>query len=263
MRAFIFAAGMVLALVLPSAARADCVSPAPPHERLADYPAAFAGTVIGRTDSSIRFRVEHVVKGDLPAELELPNPLSTVALRLEPGERAGLFLFRDARGDPGSNDCLRTGYDDLIAAAVPPPCEPRGRVVGCGRPPRGRGVQIEARRRCLTVTVLPAGPTGDCVRPGFPASETHVILGSVGRVVFGAAAAGSQGVAVTYRRASGEQARRSAALISVRRPAHRRRLGLKRERLVWAVQLPRGATPIAAEHHGFGGTVTGTVAFED
>ena len=263
MRTLLLLAALLAALPLPDAARASCAMPALPADRLAGADAAVAGTVLAVSEDNnrIRVRVDRAVKGNLPPEFEIYNPGNTsIALRLAPGERTGLFLDQQGVGY-AANACTRTGYDDLIAAAVPPPCEPEGRVVGCGRAPRGRGVRVEARRRCLEVTVLPSGPVGECVRPGFPSSDTHVILGTAGRVVFGAAQAGTQGVAVTYRRARGDDARRSAALIPIRRPAHLRRLGLKRERVLWAVQLPRGASPIAAEHHGFGGTVTGTRPF--
>ena len=246
-------------------AHASCAMPDPPAERLARMDAAFAGTVVARSESAIRFRVERALKGDLGPEIEIPNPLTSVQIGLQPGERTGLFLYRD-HGALVSNDCLRTGPEDLLAAAVPPPCKGGARVhgrrvVGCGQPPEGRGFRVvdrrirSSRRHCLAILPLSGGGRPRCGPPPGHRADVYV-TGGPGRFVSGAASWDTQGIALRYRLRDGSEAVRRAALVPVKGKRTLRRLGAGGRFVQWAVELPPGAAAVALERHGFGGATT-------
>jgi hypothetical protein len=266
---------LAAAALVPSAAEASCARPAPPAERLATSDAAFVGTVLRVEQGVVAFQVERAVKGALGPEVAVVHPaLTSVALSLRPGQRTGLFLLRGPGEQLGSNDCLRVGPDDLAAAAVPAPCRSgdrparrprRGvsvRVLGCARPPGGRGVQLQAVRRgsttCLAVAVVPRGATGSCLDARY-ARRSGLDLDRRGHLLAGTAAPGTEGVVVRYSLPRGGEGRRFAALLPVRGRRTLRRLGLREEVVQWAVDLPRGAAPTRIERHGFAGATVGVL----
>ena len=277
------ACGAVLAalLLVPAGAQASCAVPQPPAQRLAQSDAAFAGTVVAvsQDQNTIRYRVDRAVKGDLPPELDIYNPGNTsIAMRVAPGDRMGLFLRQEGVGY-GANDCTRTGHDDIIAAGVPAPCRagakpaarPRRqayvRVLGCAQPLEGAGFQVLATRRakqkaCLRLAVLPSKLVAKCADAGLAGAQAFDVDGVAGRTVYGTADDSTQGIVVRYRAADGSEAGRSAGLVVIAGANALKRLGIKRPVQQYAVHLPAGATPLRVERHGFGGATSGSIPLE-
>jgi len=273
-------AGGVLAafLLLPAGAQASCIAPQPPSLRLQQADGAFSGTVLSRSDSTIRLRVDRAVKGDLGPEIELANPTTSVQLGARPGDRIGLFLYRDAQGY-ASNDCLTIDPDDLLAAAVEPPCRPGARpavrprrqayvrVLGCARPPEGAGFQVLATRRagqrpCLRLVVLPNRFVRRCADAALRRGQSIDVDGIAGRTIYGTVDGATQGVALRYRMPDGSEGRRLAGLVPIAGARAMRRFDLKRPVQQYAVHLPDGATPLRVERRFGRGRATESVPLE-
>lgn len=136
-------AGLLLQARPASACSCDPYGP----EDLARAGAAFVGETVSRRvvnpdafadDGAVwTFRVEAVVKGDLPAVVEAASPVDGAAcgLELRPGERTGLLLFGKS-GEWRSNLCAQVPPEVLAAGG---PGRPPGRPPSSGREPASPG----------------------------------------------------------------------------------------------------------------------------
>lgn len=128
---------LLLALTLPAGeARACSCVPSSPSGLLADADAAFVGRLLEAGEPTpdregiinmgqevtYRFEVKTVVAGELPGEVEVLSPTSGAAcgFELEPGETAGVVLYRED-GAWSSGLCSTTEPGGLLAAGDPHP----------------------------------------------------------------------------------------------------------------------------------------------
>lgn len=128
MRALVIAAAAatVLGLALTDRAAACSCAAIDPRERLPTADAAVIGTIVddGRPAT---LRVDEAVKGDLPAEIELPHDGDggNCGAMYTEGETVALFLERQPDGGWYASLCDSVEPDDMRRAARPLP-EPAG-----------------------------------------------------------------------------------------------------------------------------------------
>jgi len=157
----------LVVVALPGTARACSCARLEPRDAIASYEAAFVGTLIDRHEGgpplpgwegiqvdTFRFTVEHDVKGNLGAEVEVISSSDGASCGLEgiEGRSTGLFLTLTDDGVWTSGLCEQVEPEALLEAAAPLPA-PDGqgpiRLLVGGNFGEARVMSLDARGRTL------------------------------------------------------------------------------------------------------------------